>query len=201
VSYMPQVGERKLFLFARLFQEELGRLPCALARYMSGCCRCIRVLTDICSLSTRPYTKQAVMISCRWRFQIISNLISTAAFYNPFPKFDYTGSLRPVYPLSPKRTVPPHISRPDYAEDGNPKSERKFLGRNNINILDKKQQEGMRKVCRLAREVLDIAAREVRPGVTTDYLDEVVHKACIERNVCTRIISGSRTMWNNRRHV
>ena len=41
----------------------------------------------------------------------------------------------------------------------------------------------MRKVCRLSREVLDIAAREVKPGVTTDHIDEVVHKACIERNV------------------
>lgn len=57
------------------------------------------------------------------------------------------------------------------------------MGRNNITILDKKQQEGMRKVCRLAREVLNIAAREVKPGVTTDYLDEVVHKACLERDV------------------
>jgi len=46
----------------------------------------------------------------------------------------------------------------------------------------------MRKVCRLAREVLDIAAAEVRPGVTTDYLDEVVHKACVERNVGTPLI-------------
>lgn len=42
----------------------------------------------------------------------------------------------------------------------------------------------MRKVCRLAREVLDLAAAELRPGVTTDYVDEVVHKACIERDVC-----------------
>ena len=41
----------------------------------------------------------------------------------------------------------------------------------------------MRKVCRIGREVLDIAAAEVRPGVTTDYLDEIVHKACIEREV------------------
>ena len=41
----------------------------------------------------------------------------------------------------------------------------------------------MRKVCRLAREVLDIAAAELKPGVTTDHIDEVVHKACIERNV------------------
>jgi hypothetical protein len=41
----------------------------------------------------------------------------------------------------------------------------------------------MRKVCRLAREVLDIAAAAAVPGVTTDYLDEIVHKACLERNV------------------
>jgi methionyl aminopeptidase len=41
----------------------------------------------------------------------------------------------------------------------------------------------MRKVCRLAREVLDIAARAAKPGVTTDYIDEVVHKACMERDV------------------
>ena len=41
----------------------------------------------------------------------------------------------------------------------------------------------MRKVCRLGREVLDIAAAAVKPGVTTDYIDEVVHKACLERDV------------------
>ena len=41
----------------------------------------------------------------------------------------------------------------------------------------------MRKVCRLAREVLDIAAREVKPGVTTDYIDELVHRECIKRDV------------------
>lgn len=34
----------------------------------------------------------------------------------------------------------------------------------------------------MAREVLDIAARAAVPGVTTDYIDEVVHKACIERD-------------------
>jgi methionyl aminopeptidase len=77
--------------------------------------------------------------------------------------------------------VPESIPHPDYAADGVPRS--KFLGRNNITILDKKGQDAMRKVCRLAREVLDIAAREIKPGVTTDYIDSVVHKACIERNV------------------
>lgn len=81
------------------------------------------------------------------------------------------------------RTIPKSIPHPDYAKDGFPRSEQKFVGRHNITILNAKEQEGMRKVCRLAREVLDIAAQELRPGVTTDYIDEVVHKACVERNV------------------
>ena len=50
-------------------------------------------------------------------------------------------------------------------------------------ILNAEQIEAMRKVCRLGREVLDIAAAAAQPGVTTDYIDEVVHKACIERDV------------------
>jgi len=41
----------------------------------------------------------------------------------------------------------------------------------------------MRRVCRLAREVLDIAARALKPGVTTDEIDKIVHEACIEREV------------------
>ena len=41
----------------------------------------------------------------------------------------------------------------------------------------------MRKVCRMAREVLDIAARAIKPGVTTDHIDKVVHEACLERDV------------------
>lgn len=58
-----------------------------------------------------------------------------------------------------------------------------FVGRNRIKILTKEEQDGMRKVCRLAREVLDIAARAAKPGVTTDYIDQVVHEACMEREV------------------
>ena len=57
------------------------------------------------------------------------------------------------------------------------------MGRHKITILDKREQAAMRKVCTLAREVLDIAAREVRPGVSTDHIDQVVHNACIERDV------------------
>lgn len=71
---------------------------------------------------------------------------------------------------------------PDWAETGIPKGERR-LNRTKIQILDAKGQEAMRKVCRLAREVLDIVAAELKPGISTDYLDEVCHRACIERHV------------------
>lgn len=31
--------------------------------------------------------------------------------------YPFTGTMRPVYPLSPKRDVPKHIKKPDYADD------------------------------------------------------------------------------------
>jgi methionyl aminopeptidase len=65
---------------------------------------------------------------------------------------------------------------------GIPKRELR-LNRSKWDLLDNEGQEAMRKVCRLAREVLDITARAMKPGVTTDYLDEVCHNACVERDV------------------
>jgi methionyl aminopeptidase len=43
--------------------------------------------------------------------------------FNPFPSFSFTGKLRPVYPLTPRRVVPDRIKLPDYAGNGIPKSE------------------------------------------------------------------------------
>ncbi|KAI9771770.1 MAG: Methionine aminopeptidase 1 [Geoglossum umbratile] len=114
--------------------------------------------------------------------KVVSKPDPATGHVNPFPTFTFTGPLRPVYPLSPPREVPKSIPWPDYAKDGIPESERVFVNRNKISVLSEKEQDAMRKVCRLAREVLDIAAREVKPGVTTDWIDQVVHKACIERN-------------------
>ncbi|OBZ75541.1 Methionine aminopeptidase 1 [Grifola frondosa] len=115
--------------------------------------------------------------------------------FNPFGDFAFTGLLRPVYPLSPKRIVPDHIQRPDYATDGrllkllrNAKTtirrnthRREQTGRP---APSNTERRGAREdAYRLsAREVLDIAASHVRPGVTTDYIDEIVHNAIIERN-------------------
>ena len=111
-------------------------------------------------------------------------------YYNPFPSFPFSGPLRPVYPLSEHRTIPKSIPHPVWSEDGNPKYSRSLANRNKFDILDAKGIEAMRKVGKLAREVLDLAAEAAKPGVTTDYVDEVVHKACIERKVRPRRIAA-----------
>ncbi|THG98413.1 hypothetical protein EW145_g7431 [Phellinidium pouzarii] len=46
-------------------------------------------------------------------------------------------------------------------------------------ILNSEEQEKMRT---LAREVLDIAAAAIKPGITTDEIDEIVHEETIKRN-------------------
>ncbi|KAJ7156057.1 peptidase M24, structural domain-containing protein [Mycena crocata] len=101
--------------------------------------------------------------------------------YNPFPTYNFSGSMRPVYPLSPKRKIPEHIQLPDYVTDGVPKSEVRAMGQPPT-ILDGEAIEKMRTVCRMGREILDLAAAAVRPGITTDEIDEIVHNATIERN-------------------
>lgn len=100
-----------------------------------------------------------------------------------WPGYKFTGPLRP-WPQSPKRVVPAHIPRPDYADepDGFPISESKIKSQNVIKCLNKEEIEIMRTAGRLAREIQDICAQAVRVGVTTDEIDRVCHEACIERN-------------------
>jgi len=75
---------------------------------------------------------------------------------------------------SPARVVPAHIKCPDYAETGGGEQESSVQTR-----LSDPKIEQMRYTCRVARQVLDKAIKAVRPGVTTDYLDAIVHEACI----------------------
>ncbi|KAL3875991.1 hypothetical protein ACJMK2_033883 [Sinanodonta woodiana] len=101
---------------------------------------------------------------------------------NLFAGFRFTGELRPGK-VSPKRIVPDHIPRPDYAThpEGEPASERQLRGSTNIKTLTDEEQEGVRVAGRLGREVLDIAAGVIDVGVTTEEIDRIVHEACIER--------------------
>lgn len=42
------------------------------------------------------------------------------------------------------------------------------------------EEAGIREACRIGRLVLDRAHAAIAPGITTDYIDEVVHNACME---------------------
>ena len=75
---------------------------------------------------------------------------------------------------TPMRFVPAHIQCPEYALTGKGEKHCKECSRLSGLELDR-----MRETCRAARRVLDKAIRAVRPGVTTDEIDAIVHEASI----------------------
>lgn len=84
-------------------------------------------------------------------------------------------TMRPVRPgvVSPRREVPPHIPRPDYAETGEPGP---GVPGDPATRLARARNAG-----RIAAEVLAETAAALRPGITTDELDALCHGACIRR--------------------
>lgn len=89
-------------------------------------------------------------------------------------------SLRP-FPITLCRTVPDPIPKTDYYITGVPEMEMNSKYARIVPRLSAEEQEKMRRAGRAGREVLDEAHRVVKPGVTTDEIDRVVHDACIER--------------------
>jgi methionyl aminopeptidase len=84
----------------------------------------------------------------------------------------------PVRPgaLSPWRSVPERIPRPDYASSGKPAGPR-----HKGVIKGPEQIARMRRACRAAREVLDEVGAQIRPGMPTDELDRLAHEGYIKR--------------------
>jgi methionyl aminopeptidase len=80
--------------------------------------------------------------------------------------YKFTGTMRPVYPLSEKRAIPDHIVKPDYADHRmSPShyladiiaqgfSQCEAVRERSVKILTKEEIEGMRKVCRVGPLVL-----------------------------------------------
>ncbi|MFM7068190.1 MAG: type I methionyl aminopeptidase, partial [Actinomycetes bacterium] len=75
--------------------------------------------------------------------------------------------------LSPMRSVPPTIERPDYARTGVP------ADRQSRAIRTADEIEAMRVAGRVAAEALIEVGRHVRPGITTDQLDQIGHDAMV----------------------
>lgn len=69
---------------------------------------------------------------------------------------------------------------PDYAATGIPRFEMESPNQRTPPVLTDAQIAKARRVARLGREILDKAHAAVRPGITTDELDRVVHDATVE---------------------
>jgi methionyl aminopeptidase len=82
----------------------------------------------------------------------------------------------PVLPglVSPRRTVPAGIGRPPYATTGDPGPSRSSVVRTPDEIVR------MRKACQAAAIILVDAGQHVRPGISTDEIDRIVHDKTVE---------------------
>jgi len=98
----------------------------------------------------------------------------------PFWGYKYSGSLRPSY-VSPQMKMPSGWSMPDYATHSEGISLCERNGQKQVPILVGEELAKMKEACRLGREVLDIAARFMRAGITGDEIDRVVWQACVDR--------------------
>ena len=78
--------------------------------------------------------------------------------------------------ISPMRTVPAHINRPDYADTGTP------LDEDEPRVKDPDVIARMRRAGSVAAEILRLAGDVVRPGITTDEIDEYVHRLHVEHD-------------------
>lgn len=98
-----------------------------------------------------------------------------------FRGYQFTGPLRPGK-VSPFRSIKPGMDVPDYAVNGIPVSERVSKNASTIHVHTPEEIAAARLACRLSREVLEIGAALVKPGVTGEEIDIAVHNACMERN-------------------
>ncbi|MBM7788831.1 type I methionyl aminopeptidase [Tenggerimyces flavus] len=71
--------------------------------------------------------------------------------------------------ISPRRKVPAHIPRPEYVDKPAP------APFNGTEAKDADTIARMRIACRLAAQALEEVGRAIKPGVTTDELDQVGH--------------------------
>jgi methionyl aminopeptidase len=122
----------------------------------------------------------------RFKELVAASQMHECPWRSKFAGHDFTGALRPA-PVSAQLRGVTGVGKPDYADDpeGRPFSELAERGRK-FNIAKWTKPEdvaAMRRAGEIAREVTDLAARAIRPGVTGDQLDKIVHAACIERGV------------------
>lgn len=101
-----------------------------------------------------------------------------------FQGYKFTGLLRPAH-VTPQMRPPLECSMPDYATHPKGVARAEFLrsNRKSIPIWEGADLETIREAGRLGREVLDIASRFLRAGVTGEDVDRIVWQACADRGL------------------
>ena len=95
-------------------------------------------------------------------------------------RFPYSGTVRPGKQSPQKQVTDANIRKPDYAESGIPQRVDKPMFPWMIEVKTPEDIEKMRAAGSLARDILDLAGRAVRVGVTTDEIDNLVHSEIIK---------------------
>lgn len=85
---------------------------------------------------------------------------------------DELGHLIPGKP-TPQRFVPPQIERPEYVGKASPRKH------DSGDVYDQETIQRIRRASRLAAQALELVGDRIKPGVTTDQLDEVGHEFLI----------------------
>jgi hypothetical protein len=90
-----------------------------------------------------------------------------------FANFPFSGTIRPGQQSPQRKVVAKEILKPNYATSGRPTSKTMLPWM--IPVKTQEEIEKMRVAGRMAREILDLAGRAVRVGITTDEIDCLVH--------------------------
>jgi len=95
------------------------------------------------------------------------------------PDFAWTGEMRQFH-VTATLKIPVGLQPPDYSQTSWPEEEQSSRFQTTVEIKTTEQIKKMKRVCSLARHVLDTVASHLRVGITTDELDRICHTVCIQ---------------------
>ena len=140
--------------------------------------------SSIVSTSTQLHEKKRTKGSGGGFGNVMKDILSSSSSSATAPTFPFTGTVRPGK-QSPQRIVMEEsIVKPDYWQSGVPLKTKKGLLPWMIEVKTSEEIIKMKQAGILARHILDMAGRAVRPGITTDEIDAIVHDEIIKvRNI------------------
>ncbi|UKK01227.2 methionine aminopeptidase [Theileria orientalis] len=113
--------------------------------------------------------------------------LPNASIIDIWNHFNYSGHIRKGT-LSGRQLPAKNVNRPNYYKTGNPlyveyPSSNRSEDDKRGTLKTEAEIEGIRKACRMAREILDFASAKVVEGVFTDDIDRYIHRLCAIKSV------------------